>query len=584
MSTTTDLRRTSLTVMHDGRELPETWASRLLEVRVQLGLRSIGRATLTFADGGYELAGDNVFALGGEVSITVEGSAVFGGRVHAVASEFRPGVDGVLVVTVHDAAQRLATGSHIKVAQSMTFTDIVTQLCSAAGVRTDGIDVPGDAMPYQLASDTPLGLIDEIAERTGQDWVVDSGKLALWSATTGKAPQVGDVTLDAATGTLQAFAVRRLAGAESTFEVHGWDPANKRAVSGSTTRPQARGALEVHESERGPSATLVDAGATVSSEADARTRADALAARAGRILAQGRADLTPTLRPGGEVTISGVGPGSGTFYVREVTHTFDARGTSTAFVAGDRDPVRLTDPWAAPPAASSFRHTGLVVGVVDKINDPDELGRVSVALQSLDSQVTTAWARVLTLGGGATRGFFVLPEVGDEVLVAFEDDDVSRPVVLGGLFGKHAKAPTVDVAGGAVVTRAFTSRLGHVLELSDGDDDATRHILLKLAGGTHLLRLGKDRAALEVPADVPVTIKSGTSSLAFDGKGNITIEGTKITLKAQQGVELQGTTITAKAQTQLQLGGVQVSVKGDAAVGVEAGGPLTLKGAMVAIN
>lgn len=585
MTATTDLRRTSLTIQSRGQELPEKWASRLLEARVQLGLRSIGRATITFADPGYVLADDNVFMLGGDVSILVEASTrIFTGRVHAVASEFRPGVDGVLVITVHDAAQRLATGSHIKVGQSVTLTDVVRELCSAAGLREGAVHLPDATLEYQLATDTPLGVIDEIAERTGRDWAVDGDSLAVWPAATDTAPSTGAVTLDAGE-TLVAFAVRRLAGGESTFEVHGWDPTAKQAVSAKTTRPTARGALKVHESDNGESATLVDAGAGVSTAADAETRAAGLAARAGRILAQGRAVLTPELRPGGEVTISGVGPGAGTFYVREVTHTFDAQGTSTAFVAGDRDPVRLTDPWAAPAAASSFRHAGLVVGVVDKIRDPDELGRVSVALPSLDSQVTTAWARVLTVGGGATRGFYVLPEVGDEVLVAFEDGDVARPVVLGGLFGKQNKVPKVDITdSGSVATRAFWSRLGHVLELSDGAYADGQHILLKLADGQHRFRLGKDRADLEVPDDVPLKIASGTSSISFDGKGNVTIEGVKITLKAQQGIELQGTTVTAKADTQLQVQGLQVSVKADTAVGVEAGGPLTLKGAMVAIN
>ncbi len=585
MTATADLQRTSLTVRVEGRDVPAAWAAQLLDVRVQLGLRAIGRATVTFADAGYTLAAANLFSLGADVEIVADASTtVFEGRVHAVASEFRRGVDAVLVVTAHDAAQRVAAGSHVKVAQNVTLADVVTQLWQTAGLGQVQHDLPGETMPYQLAGDTPLGLIDEIAERTGRDWAVSGTRLGLWSATTGTAPWATDVTIGTDDGALQEFAVRRLAPGPTSFEVHGWDPVNKTLVTGKAGAPSARGTLDVPGAGNTASATVVDAHASVSTPAEAKSRAEGLAARAGRVVAQGRAQLTPNLRPGGRVSVTGVGPGSGTFYVREVTHTFDGRGTSTAFVAGDRDPVRLTDPWAAPPAASSFRHTGLVVGVVDKLADPEKLGRVSVALQSLDAQVTTTWARLLTVGGGAKRGLHVLPEVGDEVLVAFEDGDVARPVVLGGLYGKKAMPPTATVTDGAVVTRAFTSRLGHVIELSDGTGGTEQHILLRLSATQHRLRLGKDRADLEVPSGVPLKIASGDSSITFDGNGTITIEGTTITFKAKQAIEMDASTLKGKAQTQLSLEGLQVSVKGQAQVGVEASGQLQLKGAMVAIN
>ena len=87
---------------------------------------------------------------------------------------------------------------------------------------------------------------------------------------------------------------------------------------------------------------------------------------------------------------------------------------------------------------SSFRRSGLAVGIVDNVKDPDGMGRVSVSLATASDEATTTWARVLGLGAGAGRGQVVLPEVGDEVLIGFEDDDVTRPVVLGGLYGSKS--------------------------------------------------------------------------------------------------------------------------------------------------
>ena len=96
------------------------------------------------------------------------------------------------------------------------------------------------------------------------------------------------------------------------------------------------------------------------------------------------------------------------------------------------------------------------------------------------------------------------PEVGDEVLVAFEDDDLARPVVVGGLFSKNALPggpPAVD--GNEVVSRQIMSRLGHRLELSDGKAPAKQFVELALATRTTVCGIGKDRADLEVGRHPP---------------------------------------------------------------------------------
>jgi uncharacterized protein involved in type VI secretion and phage assembly len=83
---------------------------------------------------------------------------------------------------------------------------------------------------------------------------------------------------------------------------------------------------------------------------------------------------------------------------------------------------------------------GLRVAVVVDINDPSAAGRIKVEIPSLTGSLET-WARVsLPLGGNRT-GLWALPDVGDEVIVAFENGDISRPFVLGSLWdGK--KPPT----------------------------------------------------------------------------------------------------------------------------------------------
>ena len=99
--------------------------------------------------------------------------------------------------------------------------------------------------------------------------------------------------------------------------------------------------------------------------------------------------------------------------------------------------------------------------------------------QGAGSDVVSNWARVLSLGGGPARGMVFLPEVDDEVLVAFEGGNTSRPVVIGGLFSEKKGLPTgtkaIDQA--KVNFRRIASRSGNLIELSD--ESGKEHVLIK---------------------------------------------------------------------------------------------------------
>jgi uncharacterized protein involved in type VI secretion and phage assembly len=232
----------------------------------------------------------------------------------------------------------------------------------------------------------------------------------------------------------------------------------------------------------------------------------------------------------------------------------------------------------------SLRQAALVVGEVTNINDPDRRGRVRVRFPGLSRGEESAWARVVTMGGGAKRGAVFLPEVNDEVLIGFESGDIRQPVVLGGLYGQKSDIPRWDVAQGKVSTRRITSRVGHVVELSDGDGAATQHVLVQLAGEKHKFRLGKDRCDIEIPEGTPLAIKAGNTSIAFTNQGAVSIEGLDITLKAKNKVTIQGTQIDVKANAKLALEGTgQTQVKG-ATTNIDGTGMLALKGGMVQIN
>lgn len=92
-----------------------------------------------------------------------------------------------------------------------------------------------------------------------------------------------------------------------------------------------------------------------------------------------------------------------------------------------------------PPAQRMF---GVEPARVVAVDDPEALGRIKVTFPWLaENREADAWARVsLPIGGGST-GFWALPEVDDEVLVAFESGDLNRPVVIGSLWNGSDRPP-----------------------------------------------------------------------------------------------------------------------------------------------
>lgn len=569
--------QSQLLVKIDGKELGVDELQDLLEVRVDLGVRTIGRASITFADRESNLVRAQL-----ELGKQIEISSVEPAKVLLTGTITGVDLDASLTgttttVTVQDDAYKMARNRKVSTFRDQGYSDVVKQVAQEAGLSVSAPALVG-RLPWLLQADSSLGLIDEIAERIGLDWAVSGRELAVWPADE-TAPKAQPCTLELGVDLL-AFSARRSGLGKTQFDVRGWDSELHRAqaarAKSSTTRdgfaPQGEGVP----------ATVLATHLLSGNAAEAKAVAGGLVAAAGRVSGRGRAHFVPQLTPGNEVTIKGSGSADGRYYVREVTHQVDAGSLRTSFVVGDRVPITLSDPWGSPPPVSSLRRSGLTIGIVDNVNDPDACGRVSVQLIGLSDSESSAWARVLALGGGAKHGMVMLPEVGDEVLVAFEDDDVRRPVVLGGLYSKKvAIAGPTAVQNGEIVSRHLVSRLGHSIELSDGR--GAEFVQMVLAGAKKRVRVGKDSSEIAAD-DTPLTISSGGASITFDGRGAITIDATTVTIKAKQSLKLEGLDVAAKAQTKLEATGLEVSLNGSTRSVVKGGAMVEISGAMVKIN
>jgi uncharacterized protein involved in type VI secretion and phage assembly len=203
----------------------------------------------------------------------------------------------------------------------------------------------------------------------------------------------------------------------------------------------------------------------------------------------------------------------------------------------------------APPD-NSGRFFGVVVGIVTNNQDPENMHRIKVRFPWLSQDHESNWARVATPMAGNDRGVYFLPEVDDEVLVAFEHGCVEHPYVLGSLWnGKDA--PPESNEGGENNHRTLKSRSGHVVRLNDRAGNETVEIIDKSGRNKFVISTADNSITIEAQGDI--TIKSASGKLTLTANG--------IEIKSQAGVTVQAAqSMDLKASAQIIVKGAMINL------------------------
>lgn len=235
------------------------------------------------------------------------------------------------------------------------------------------------------------------------------------------------------------------------------------------------------------------------------------------------------------------------------------------------------------------RTYGVVAGIVTNNKDPDELGRLKVKFPWFSDNNETDWVRMTTFMAGGVRGSFFLPEVGDEVLVAFENGNINRPYVIGALWNGVDKPPETNSDGKNNI-RKIKSRSGHELIFNDEENKENVEIHTK-AGHRIFLNDTSDEEKLEIldktgnnsividsvenwitmSGQKKIDIKSGDNSIVIDSEANsITTSGQKkINIKSGDNsieIDSEANSITASGQKKVEIksGSNSITIDSDA--------------------
>ena len=513
---------------------------------------------------------DGPFLPGADVAVSLghhaELTGVFDGVIASVTTHFPAGGRPVLRVEGRSRSILLEHPPRSRQLADVSDADVAAAVAADYGLTTEADD--GVTRPFVVTD--RCGDWDHLKRRAGElGWVtyVREKTLVLRPPAAMDSP----VELDYTRSIVELHLTQDLTLAIGSAVGVAWD----------------LDALEAAESEQGVSAAGLDVGdrpdhetavgdagwplrearlesaaVVAADEADARAvaaqRAAALAHVFGTCVVHG----DPTLRSDSWVSVAGVGKRmSGPHYVTAARHRLSARGYRTELQLG-------APPVLRPPPAVGPAGPGLVVGVVEDLDDPERRNRVKVRLPWRSDSGDGVWARLANTDAGEGFGSVVVPSPNQEVLVGFVDGDPATPVVLGSLYNGVQQPPEVvdpDTNG----VRTVVTPDGHALRFEDGDPSRVT------------VRTGKGHSIVldDSASEVVLTHADSANSIRVSADGiELTAAQGDITLSSSAGtVKLDALKLEGKATGPSKL-------ETSATFDLTASGSLALKGALVTIN
>lgn len=585
-----------LSITVGGRELPEHFYDCLTEARVECSVQLPDQVRLAFIDPDFELydrdfwsAGDQV-----EVSITSDGRPrpITTAQVTTIGMEPDSNGSMMLTITALGIDHQLYRGVRLASYVDQTDSEIVAALASDCGLTAD-IDSSSIRHPHVMQAGPANRFLDSRARLIGYRWWVDGTTLHFKNAP----PDSTGPVLSWGEDLLSLRVVSSTAEATGSATVRSWDPDLQKAIATtSTSRPDmallgtdATGPTAVATKSRRLNAGIrFSANQPTDDISAASALADGICQRAAatEVVIRGVALGNPAIRAGSKVRIENVGRKlSGTYRLAAVEHVYTAAdGYVTRFSSGGQDPTELVDLLRGTGETPPWNPHSLVIGVVTNVEDPERPARVKVNFPTFHDTYESAWARLVLPGAGPGRGLQIYPEVDDEVLVGFENGDPQRPVVLGGMWSRKWQPPlaTKDVVkNGMIGSRSWKSRAGHSITINDAEADTPDSIVIALKDGKTVLTVAADRVTLTSPSDISINSDRG---LALKAKGDLSIEGANITVKATSNLDLKAVELAAQADAAAKFGGGMVTIKSSSTLSLDGGAATEIKGGMVNLN
>jgi Rhs element Vgr protein len=560
----------------DGSEIPAEVG--ILSLSVYKEVNRISTAKVVIQDGNpaeesFIQSSDSLFIPGKAIEISAgyhsDNELIFKGLIVKHSIKIRKDGRSTLSIECKDEAVKMTVGRKSKYFYESKDSDAIEELIGSHSLASDvdATEVVHQELVQYRTTDWDFMLAR--AEANGKICLVEDGTVKIASPDFNQSPLIGltygndlldfDAEIDARD---QFSAVNSKAWDYTAQEVMDIEANENTSVNGgnlaSSNLAEVIG-LQQFEIQHGGKATEAE----LQAWADAQLLRSRMAKIRGRASFQGMSEALP----GQLIELNGVGDRfNGNVFISAVRHQIVAGNWITDVQFG------FNPEWFAEtfeisqlPASGLFAAvSGLQIGLVTQLaDDPDGDDRILVRLPLISAEEQGVWARVASLDAGNNRGAFFRPEIGDEVILGFINDDPGEAVVLGMLNSSAKPAPitaTDDNHEKGFVTRSE-------MKLLFNDDE--KSITVETPNGNKLI-LSEDSGSITIEDE-------NGNSILMESSG-ITIESASdINIKASGDINLEGTNISAKANAQF-------TAEGSAGAELSTSAVAVVKGSLVQIN
>jgi uncharacterized protein involved in type VI secretion and phage assembly len=591
-------------------------ADAIEEIIVDSAMRVPEMCTITLHSDAPDLAMMGKFKIGGTIEVKVgsdgSGSTLFTGEITGLEPNFERGGKASLMIQAYDKSYRLHRGKKSRTFLDQSDSDIIRMMLGEAKVAIGAVKPPSIITHKFMIqyNQTNMEWLLMRAEQLGCQVFVQDGKFYFVPASS-KEGQATELTWG---DTLLSFRPRVTAVHQpKEVSVYSWDQVQKKEIVGKAT-PDSKLKSAPTNSAGGSfakSAFKDDAPvAIVNMPVQDVNSAKAIAAGYLSDLdgaftqAEGVAFGNPDIQIGRPVKINirkaKLTNYSGEYTVSALRHVYRRTGRwETHFSVTGRRTNSLTGLLEAGNERAFYgnRFNGVVSAMVTNFADPENLGRIKVKypwLLDKDSQpIESDWVRVAAPAAGKNRGFYYIPEVDDEVLIAFEHGDPNRPYMIGSLWNKKdpPPKPSNQVNDGSKITeRIIKSRSGHVIVLND--TSGQEQILIRDKSEKNEIVIDTKTNSISITAQQDINIDAG-GNINIKAKGMVNIEstmdtkikaGTNYSMQATAKAEMKSAIMNLESQGMLTAKGLTTEVSASTMATLKGGVVVVVQGAIIKLN
>lgn len=576
-STETNPSLATFKIFSDGAELPASVGVAMISV--QKAINKIPSARLVFFDGDiaesdFKLSGGELFVPGKELEIRAGYNnleeSIFKGII------IRHGIEvsekaSKLTIDLKDPFIKMTVGRKNKYFFESKDSEILEEIIGSYSELSSEVEATTATHPEMIQYYvTDWDFILTRAEVNGKISLIEDGKIRILKPETTAAAKL---ELQFGANVVEFQAEMDVRTQYSSSKSLSWDLANQQIKEVEASDPGLDFQSNLSGSDLADVIGLSDfrlqhSGGLDDQELQAWADANMMRSRLSKIQGQVKILGDNTINPGDMVSLAGFGDRfNGKAFVSSVYHEISPNrkwfthlglGLDSKFISSLYDDVLDVPAAGLVPAIQ-----GLQIGKVTALDDPLGENRVKISIPIIDPSPEGTWARMGSPDAGDERGIFFMPEIGDEVIVGFINEDPRDPVILGKLYSSAMPAPFTqkdDNHQKGLVTR---SKLKVVF------DDEKKSISIETPNGNKII-LSDEKGSILLED------KNGNkATLSSDG---ITLDSAKdIILKASGDIKIEGTGIEIKASAQMKAEGV-------AGAEFSSSGSTKVKGSIVQIN